>query len=134
VIAALGAATVRRPAGWISYAGPGGCNDLDSIDVGNGAMDGLTPDERRSYLTLWAISAAPLYTGDDITRLDRYGLSLLTNREVSRHRPAGPAGPVAQYQGEPTGGHQPRHAQCILVRERAPHRPVQLRDRTEELL
>jgi Alpha galactosidase A/Alpha galactosidase C-terminal beta sandwich domain/Carbohydrate binding module (family 35) len=67
---------------WISAAGPGGWNNLDSVDVGNATMDGLTDNERQSYMTLWAISAAPLYTGDDVTKLDRYGLSLLTNREV----------------------------------------------------
>jgi hypothetical protein len=67
---------------WQPWAGPGGWNDLDSLDVGNGEIDGLSPDERRAYMTLWAISAAPLYTGDDVTQLDAYGKSLLTNREV----------------------------------------------------
>ncbi|MGW5135882.1 alpha-galactosidase D [Streptomyces sp. NPDC004135] len=68
--------------GWTRHAGPGGWNDLDSLDVGNGGMDGLTKAERQSYATLWAIAKSPLYTGDDLTRLDAYGLSLLTNREV----------------------------------------------------
>ncbi|MFJ9820889.1 alpha-galactosidase D [Streptomyces sp. NPDC101151] len=68
--------------GWTRHAGPGGWNDLDSLDVGNGAMDGLTKAERQTYATLWAIAKSPLYTGDDLTRLDDYGLKLLTNREV----------------------------------------------------
>jgi hypothetical protein len=67
---------------WSRKAGPGGWNDLDSLDVGNGAMDGLTKAERQSYMTLWAINKAPLYTGDDLTKLDSYGVSLLTNQEV----------------------------------------------------
>lgn len=67
---------------WIRHAGPAGLNDLDSLNVGNGEMDGLTKAERQSYATLWAIAKSPLYTGDDLTRLDPYGLSLLTNREV----------------------------------------------------
>ncbi|OLZ68949.1 carbohydrate-binding protein [Streptomyces sp. IMTB 2501] len=67
---------------WSHLAGPGGWNDLDAIDVGNGAMDGLTKAERQSYMTLWAINKSPLFTGDDLTRLDGYGLSLLTNQEV----------------------------------------------------
>ncbi|MFJ3670984.1 alpha-galactosidase D [Streptomyces sp. NPDC090106] len=67
---------------WTRHTGPGGWNDLDSLDVGNGEMDGLTKAERQSYATLWAIAKSPLYTGDDLTRLDSYGLSLLTNREV----------------------------------------------------
>ncbi|WP_433261019.1 alpha-galactosidase D [Micromonospora vinacea] len=85
---------------WSRKAGPGGWNDLDSLNVGNGEMDGLTRAERQSYATLWAISKSPLYTGDDITRLDDYGLSLLTNREViaidqnggAPARPVTPAG------------------------------------------
>jgi hypothetical protein len=67
---------------WSRKAGPGGWNDLDSLDVGNGAMDGLTNAERQSYMTLWAINKSPLFTGDDLTKLDSYGLSLLTNQEV----------------------------------------------------
>ncbi|MFK0157132.1 alpha-galactosidase D [Streptomyces sp. NPDC090493] len=83
---------------WTGKAGPGGWNDLDSLDVGNGAMDGLTKAERQSYATLWAIAKSPLFTGDDITRLDDYGLSLLTNREVigvdqSDNPPARPVTP-----------------------------------------
>ncbi|WP_328685464.1 alpha-galactosidase D [Streptomyces sp. NBC_00343] len=67
---------------WTGQAGPGGWNDLDSLDVGSGAMDGLTKAERQSYATLWAVAKSPLFTGDDLTRLDDYGLSLLTNSEV----------------------------------------------------
>jgi hypothetical protein len=67
---------------WSDVAAPGGWNDLDSLDVGNGRMDGLTDAERQSYMTLWAINKSPLFTGDDLTRLDGYGVSLLTNREV----------------------------------------------------
>jgi hypothetical protein len=67
---------------WSRRAGAGGWNDLDAIDVGNGDMDGLTKAERQSYMTLWAISKSPLFTGDDLTRLDDYGISLLTNRDV----------------------------------------------------
>jgi hypothetical protein len=67
---------------WTPQAAPGGWNDLDSLDVGNGKMDGLTPAERQSYATLWAIEASPLFTGDDLTKLDDVGLSLLTNRDV----------------------------------------------------
>ncbi|MEW1683213.1 CBM35 domain-containing protein [Streptomyces sp. NPDC093594] len=81
---------------WTAHAGPGGWNDLDSLNVGNGEMDGLTKAERQSYATLWAIAKSPLYTGDDLTKLDSYGLSLLTNREVIAINQAGapPAAPV----------------------------------------
>ncbi|MFC5923970.1 alpha-galactosidase D [Micromonospora vulcania] len=88
---------------WSRKAGPGGWNDLDSLNVGNGEMDGLTKAERQSYATLWAISKSPLYTGDDVTRLDEYGLSLLTNREViaidqNGGAPARPVTPVGDQQ------------------------------------
>jgi alpha-galactosidase len=83
--------------GWVSYAGPGGWNDFDSLDVGNGSKDGLTNDERQTYMTLWAASAAPLYTGDDLTSLDSFGKSLLTNDEVIAIDQAGhPAHPISQ--------------------------------------
>jgi hypothetical protein len=82
---------------WIPDAGPGHWNNLDSLDVGNGAMDGITDTERQSYMTLWAIESAPLFSGDDLTRLDTYGLSLLTNDEVIAVDQAGnPARPVSQ--------------------------------------
>ena len=81
---------------WISDARPGYWNNLDSLDVGVGSMDGLTNDERQTYMTLWAIEAAPLYSGDDLTKLDSYGLSLLTNKDVIAIDQAGnPAKPVA---------------------------------------
>lgn len=81
---------------WTAHAGPGGWNDLDSLNVGNGEMDGLTKAERQSYATLWAIAKSPLFTGDDLTGLDSYGLSLLTNREVIAINQGGapPAEPV----------------------------------------
>jgi alpha-galactosidase len=81
---------------WWRHGGNGGWNDLDSLNVGNGAMDGLTRDERRTAMTLWATSAAPLYTGNDLTNLDAYGISLLTNPEVIAVDQAGiPARPVS---------------------------------------
>jgi len=84
-------------AAWAPYAGPGGWNDLDSLDVGNGSMDGISLNERQSYMTLWAIQAAPLYSGDDLTTLDKDGLSMLTNKEVLAVDQAGhPAKLVSQ--------------------------------------
>lgn len=45
------------------YAGPGHWNDLDMLQVGNGV---LTLNESRTQMTMWAIMAAPLLTGNDI--------------------------------------------------------------------
>lgn len=81
---------------WWRDAGPGGWNDFDSLDVGNGFMDGLTRDERQTAATLWAVSCAQFYIGDDMTKLDSYGLSLLTNDEVIAVDQGGhPAHPVS---------------------------------------
>jgi hypothetical protein len=87
---------------WENQAGIGkGWNDLDSLDVGNGEMDGLTEDERKTAMTLWTVCCAPLYTGDDLTKLDSYGRKLLTNEEVIAVDQAGvPAHQVV-------GGNQP---------------------------
>ncbi len=74
---------------WLPYIGGGTWADMDSLDVGVGAMDGLSEEERRSYMTLWVILSSPLYSGDDLTKLDAFGLALLTNREVIAVNQAG---------------------------------------------
>jgi len=67
---------------WQPYAGPGGFNDYDSIEVGNGSDDGLTPAERKVQLSLWSLGASPLILGVDLTHLDPADLALLKNRAV----------------------------------------------------
>lgn len=80
---------------WIGDGGPGGWNDLDSVDVGNGSNDGLTTAERQTQITLWAVQNAPLLLGSDLTNLDSGDLALLTNSEVIAVDQAGhPARPV----------------------------------------
>ena len=82
---------------WVPFARPGHWNDLDSVEVGNGNTDGLTPDERQTQLTLWSIESAPLLLGTDLTKLDPADVALLTNREVIAVDQAGhPASPVSQ--------------------------------------
>ena len=66
-------------ASWQPYAGPGGWNDLDSLEVGNGDQIGLTADQRRSQFTLWAMAASPLLLGTDLTHLDSTDKAMLTN-------------------------------------------------------
>ena len=67
---------------WQPYARPGGFNDYDSIEVGNGSDDGLTPAERQTQLSLWALGAAPLILGVDLTHLDPRDLTYLKNTAV----------------------------------------------------
>ncbi|ACU75106.1 Ricin B lectin [Catenulispora acidiphila DSM 44928] len=67
---------------WIGVGGTGGWNDLDSVEIGNGSNDGLTLDERKTQLTLWAIENSNLTLGVDMTHLDSTDVGLLTNSEV----------------------------------------------------
>lgn len=71
-----------QAAAWQPYGGPGGFNDYDSIEVGNGANDGLTPDERMTQMSLWALAASPFVLGTDLTHLDPADLAMLKNADV----------------------------------------------------
>src|SRR6266498_3165478 len=64
---------------WQPWAGPEGWNDLDSLEIGNGDQVGLTADQRRSTMTLWAMAGAPLLLGTDLTNLTSTDLAMLTN-------------------------------------------------------
>lgn len=88
--------------GWQNSAGPSmGWNDLDSLDVGDGALDGLTNDEKRTAVSLWAMANAPMYLGGDLTHLDSFARQILSNDEVI----------VVNQSGKPAkqvlGGNQP---------------------------
>jgi hypothetical protein len=68
---------------WQPYAGPGGFNDYDSLEIGNGSNNGLTPDERQTQISLWALGASPLILGVDLTHLDQADLQkYLKNTDV----------------------------------------------------
>ena len=60
-------------------AGPGGWNDPDMLEVGNG---GMSAGEYRAHFSLWAIMAAPLIAGNDIRGMSDTTRDILTNREV----------------------------------------------------
>ena len=65
--------------GLAKYAGPGHWNDPDMLEVGNGK---LTLDENRAHMGMWAMLAAPLLAGNNLTQLSPEVTSVLTNREV----------------------------------------------------
>ena len=71
-----------------SYARPGRWNDPDMMILGQlGWGDHLhatrlTPDEQYTHVSLWSLLSAPLLIGCDISKLDNFTLSLLTNDEV----------------------------------------------------
>lgn len=66
-------------AGLSKYAAPGHWNDPDMLEVGNGHM---TPDEYRTHMSLWAILAAPLLAGNDLSKMDDTTQSILMNKDV----------------------------------------------------
>jgi alpha-galactosidase len=66
-------------AGLSKYAKPGNWNDPDMLEVGNG---GMTAVEYRTHMSLWALLAAPLLAGNDLTKMTPQTLAILTNREV----------------------------------------------------
>ena len=69
--------------GWQNAAGvTAGWNDMDSLDIGDGTLDGLTDEEKQSAISLWAMANAPMYLGGDLTKLDAFGKSLVSNEEV----------------------------------------------------
>ena len=61
------------------YTGPHGFNDPDMLEVGNG---GMTADEYRTHMSLWAMSAAPLMMGHDLRETSAETLDILTNKAV----------------------------------------------------
>jgi alpha-galactosidase len=62
-----------------SYAAPGGFNDPDMMEVGNG---GMTDTEMRSHFALWAIMAAPLIAGNDLRTASAATLTILRNANL----------------------------------------------------
>jgi alpha-galactosidase len=68
---------------WQNSASPSlGWNDLDSLDIGDGALDGLTNDEKQTAVSIWAMANAPMYLGGDLTKIDSFGKQLVSNDEV----------------------------------------------------
>lgn len=70
------------------YSVPGGWNDPDMLEVGNGK---LTEDENRAHFSLWCMMAAPLMLGNDVRKfVDGSGkadennavLKIVTNKEL----------------------------------------------------
>jgi alpha-galactosidase len=66
-------------AGLAKYAGPGHWNDPDMLEVGNG---GMTEDEYKTHMSLWAVLAAPLLAGNDLSKMTPEALAILTNKAV----------------------------------------------------
>jgi alpha-galactosidase len=80
-----------RLAEWAPYAKPGAWPDEDMLPEGSltphpgwgdPRQSRYTEDEQRTEFTLWAIARSPLILGTNLTKLDDFTRSLITNREV----------------------------------------------------
>ena len=59
-----------------------GWNDMDTLDVGDGTLDGLSDVEKQTAITIWAMANSPMYLGGDLTKLDNFAKSAFTNDEL----------------------------------------------------
>ena len=70
------------------FAGPGHWNDTDMLVVGmvgwsqGSRPTNLTPNEQLTHISLWALQAAPMIIGADLSKIDQWTTDLLGNREV----------------------------------------------------
>ena len=75
-----------RLARWNPHRGAGHWPDADMLPLGVLACGSrstrLSPDEQITLMTLWCIARSPLMHGGDMTKMDDFTLSLLTNDEV----------------------------------------------------
>ena len=76
---------------WFAYTNPGNWPDADMLPegwlgpkpgMGAARQSRLTPDEQRTEFTLWAVARSPLILGTNLTRLDDFTRSLITNQTV----------------------------------------------------
>jgi alpha-galactosidase len=74
------ATIAANAAGMAQYAAPGGFNDLDMLQVGNGA---LNENEERAHVGLWMIAKSPILIGTDLSKLKQGTLTLLKNKVSS---------------------------------------------------
>lgn len=64
---------------WWSWAGPGGWNDPDMLQAGNG---GMTVTEYKTQFSLWCLMKAPLLIGGDVRNMDNDTFQILSNSEL----------------------------------------------------
>lgn len=64
---------------YAELARPGGWNDPDMLEIGNG---GMTQNEYIIHFSLWAISKAPLLIGCDVRNISKDVMDIISNWEV----------------------------------------------------
>lgn len=65
---------------WHGYAGPGGWNDPDMLQVGTTSK--LSVAEQRSHFTLWALIKSPLLLAMDLRAIPPEILEIISNPEI----------------------------------------------------
>jgi hypothetical protein len=124
---------------WARFAKPGNWPDADMLPWGS-----LTPhpgwgqprqsrvsqDEERTQFTLWAISRSPLILGANLTKLDEFTRSLITNKEIiaidqtavsSAEIPGDPAdSKVVRIWLATTGGSRAKHYLAVFNLQESP--------------
>ena len=61
------------------YGSPGGWNDPDMLEVGNGGMNKI---EYKTHFTLWAMAKSPLLIGCDLRTITDETLSIIKNKHL----------------------------------------------------
>ena len=64
---------------WWNNAAPGGWNDPDMLEVGNG---GMTVTEYTTHFSLWCIAKAPLLIGCDVRTVQQEYIDILSNADA----------------------------------------------------
>lgn len=79
-------AQFKRLRAWTSFRAPGHFPDADMLPIGvlqmGKSRTHFSRDEQFMLMSLWGIARSPLMIGADLTKLDRFTFSLLTNDEV----------------------------------------------------
>ncbi|KAL5011871.1 hypothetical protein ScPMuIL_010422 [Solemya velum] len=65
--------------GFSAFAGPGGWNDPDELIVGN---FGLSYEQERAHMGMWAMMASPLFMSVDLRSIRNQSLALLKNKRL----------------------------------------------------
>ncbi|XP_059633282.1 alpha-galactosidase 1-like [Cornus florida] len=108
---------------YAELARPGGWNDPDMLEVGNG---GMTKDEYISHFSLWAISKAPLLIGCDVRNATKETMQIISNSEVIavNQDALGVQGKKVRMEGdqEVWAGPLSGYRVAVVLQNRGPHR------------
>jgi alpha-galactosidase len=127
----------ERLRAWNPHRGPGHWPDADMLPFGvldlGRRSSRLTRDEHFTVMTLWAIARSPLMHGGDMTKMDEFTLSLLTNDEVlavnqasTDNRPLFDRDGLIAWLARPEEG-EDRYLALFNARDRQPLDPARAR-------